>query len=170
MTRRAFLTKLYITTDNMYLEAKLDERERGRVTPRFSPTGPVAAHRTDRSELVARLPHGTANYLVLRAISRGSLYGFDIMDATGLKSGQVYRALSKLEESRWVKATWEDPDIGVEEGRPRRRYYRLTPAGEKELRRTARRFQELAEGVPGVAGDASSDPAPGADAALEGGS
>lgn len=102
---------------------------------------------------MARLPHGTANYLVLRAISRGSLYGFDVMDATGLKSGQVYRALSKLEESRYVKATWEDADIGVREGRPRRRYYRLTRAGEKELRRAARRLRQLAAGVPDVAGD-----------------
>lgn len=69
------------------------------------------------------------------------------MDATGLKSGQVYRALSKLEEGRLVQSTWEDPRIAVSEGRPRRRYYRLTPAGEKELRRSARRFRELADGV-----------------------
>lgn len=111
---------------------------------------------------MARLPRGTANFLVLKAIARGSPYGFDIMDSTGLGSGQVYRALSKLEEARLVRARWEDPDVAVREGRPRRKYYRLTPAGEKELRRSARRFRELADlGSP--SGEAWSNLAKGLD-------
>lgn len=110
---------------------------------------------------MAHLPRGTANFLVLKAIARGSLYGFDIMDATGLGSGQVYRALSKLEEARLVRSRWEDPDVGVREGRPRRKYYRLTPAGEKELRRSARRLRELADLGPDTAGAGGGVPGPG---------
>ena len=42
---------------------------------------------------------GDAALLVLAAIARGSRFGFDIMDETGLKSGSVYRALSRLEDA-----------------------------------------------------------------------
>ncbi len=61
---------------------------------------------------------------VLHAVAKGSRYGFDIMDATGLKSGQVYRALNKFEEAGLVRSEWEDPDAAVQEKRPRRRYQR----------------------------------------------
>ena len=76
---------------------------------------------------------GDAALLVLAALGRGSRFGFDIMDETGLKSGSVYRALSRLEALRLVESSWEDAEEALREKRPRRRYYRLTPKGREEL-------------------------------------
>ena len=50
------------------------------------------------------------------------------MRDTGLASGTLYPILVRLERAGWVEAQWEDIDPTVE-GRPSRRYYRLTPLG-----------------------------------------
>jgi len=44
--------------------------------------------------------------------------------------GTLYKALDRLERAGLLESRWEDPLIGAGEGRPRRRYYRLTLAGE----------------------------------------
>ena len=82
---------------------------------------------------------------VLHAVAKGSRYGFDIMDATDLKSGQVYRALSQLEEAGLVGSQWEDPEAAVQEKRPRRRYYDLNEAGRATLRDVAERYSAFAQ-------------------------
>jgi PadR family transcriptional regulator PadR len=55
-------------------------------------------------------------------------YGLDVMRDTGLASGTLYPILLRLERAGWVTAAWEDIDP-VAEGRPSRRYYRLTAHG-----------------------------------------
>ena len=57
-----------------------------------------------------------------------SWYGLELSDATGLKSGTIYPALARLERVGWLESTWEEVDPR-EEGRPRRRLYRLTGHG-----------------------------------------
>jgi PadR family transcriptional regulator, regulatory protein PadR len=70
---------------------------------------------------------------VLHAIAGGYQYGFDIIDQTGLPSGTVYPALSRLERDGLVRSAWEDEHHAHAEGRPARRYYRLTAPGVKTL-------------------------------------
>lgn len=55
-------------------------------------------------------------------------YGLDIADVAGLKSGSLYPILRRLEDHGWLSSRWEDLDP-TEEGRPRRRYYKLTVDG-----------------------------------------
>lgn len=55
-------------------------------------------------------------------------YGLDLMRATGQPSGTMYPILTRLQRAGWVEASWEEIDP-VREGRPPRRYYRLTPDG-----------------------------------------
>jgi DNA-binding MarR family transcriptional regulator len=55
-------------------------------------------------------------------------YGFDLYRRTGVKSGSLYPILRTLEVAGWVTSEWESVDE-LESGRPRRRYYRLTPTG-----------------------------------------
>ncbi|GAA4722669.1 hypothetical protein GCM10025782_20620 [Pedococcus ginsenosidimutans] len=55
-------------------------------------------------------------------------YGSDIGAEAGLPSGTVHPILAKLEGFGWLESRWEDIDPRVE-GRPARRYYRLTGAG-----------------------------------------
>lgn len=56
------------------------------------------------------------------------LYGLQIGQAAGLPSGTVHPILARLEAVSWVESTWEDIDPRVE-GRPARRYYRMTARG-----------------------------------------
>ena len=55
-------------------------------------------------------------------------YGLEISKAAGLPSGSLYPTMAKLERAGWVSSDWEQVDPHVV-GRPRRRYYKLTPDG-----------------------------------------
>ncbi|WP_228553762.1 PadR family transcriptional regulator [Catenulispora pinisilvae] len=72
-----------------------------------------------------------ATLAVLRALSENPIepmYGLQISGAAGLPSGTIHPILARLEAASWLESSWEDIDP-VAEGRPRRRYYRLSPAG-----------------------------------------
>ncbi len=43
--------------------------------------------------------------------------------------GTLYKALGRLAERGLLAAQWEDPEIALGEGRPRRRLYEITGAG-----------------------------------------
>jgi PadR family transcriptional regulator len=70
---------------------------------------------------------------VLQAIANGYEYGFDIIDRTALPSGTVYPALSRLERDGLLRSAWEDEATAHAEGRPARRYYRVTAPGVRAL-------------------------------------
>lgn len=85
--------------------------------------------------------------LVLHALSMGQSYGFDIMDATGLPSGTIYPLLRRLEGIGCVESSWEDETEATGEGRPARKYYRVTAEGLELLARARKRFAALEHGV-----------------------
>jgi PadR family transcriptional regulator PadR len=62
-------------------------------------------------------------------------YGLEISRRTGLKSGTLYPILDRLEDAGWVESRWEESEPS-RNGRPRRRFYRLTSAGAHEARAT----------------------------------
>jgi DNA-binding PadR family transcriptional regulator len=80
---------------------------------------------------------------VLQAIANGAEYGFDIIDTTGLPSGTVYPALSRLERDGYLRSAWEDVAAAHDEGRPARRYYRLTAPGVKALKEHVGHYRAL---------------------------
>ena len=49
--------------------------------------------------------------------------------------GTLYKALGRMEAAGLLESHWEDPDIAVGVGRPRRRLYHLTPLGATALTR-----------------------------------
>lgn len=61
------------------------------------------------------------------------LYGADVGREAGLPSGTVHPILARLEGLGWATSRWEDVDPSAE-GRPARRYYRLTDDGRREAR------------------------------------
>ncbi|MGL6279360.1 MAG: PadR family transcriptional regulator [Gaiella sp.] len=80
--------------------------------------------------------------------SGDSFHGFELAralagaeGAKGLTAhGTLYKALGRLADGGLLEAEWEDPEVGLREGRPRRRLYRITGEGERRLaqeRRTA---------------------------------
>ena len=100
-----------------------------------------------------RMTYPTA--LVLAALSRGHRYGFDIIDATGLRSGTVYPILRRLEDAALLRSFWEKTTAAHAAGRPPRRYYELTGAGAAAAHEALRRYPRISQVVAG--GDA---PAP----------
>lgn len=68
-------------------------------------------------------------------------YGLDLCEATGLPSGTIYPIMARLERIKWVESDWEDPDAHIAEGRPRRRYYRLTREGAEAAAEALRDIQ-----------------------------
>ena len=89
--------------------------------------------------VAARGPRMTLpTQLVLRALlaePTQERYGLEIGQAAELPSGTVHPILARLEGCGWLQSRWEEVDP-KREGRPRRRYYQLTPDG-AELARTA---------------------------------
>jgi DNA-binding PadR family transcriptional regulator len=47
--------------------------------------------------------------------------------------GTLYKALDRMQRAGLLESEWEDPVLAAAEGRPRRRLYRVTIAGETTL-------------------------------------
>lgn len=76
---------------------------------------------------------GYHDAIILSALAAGSRYGLEVIDRTGLSSGTVYPALRRMEASGLVEGAWEEENRAHGEGRPARRYYRLTAEGQVAL-------------------------------------
>jgi transcriptional regulator len=82
------------------------------------------------------VPPGTLVMLVLRVLHGGPLHGYAIAqrihvlsnDALQIEEGSLYPALQRILVKGWAKAEW-----GISETNRRVRFYRLTPAGKKQL-------------------------------------
>jgi transcriptional regulator len=96
---------------------------------------------------------GTLDLLILKTLMLGPLHGWGISkrvrehssDVLQVHQGSLYPALYRLEDKKWIEATWgESPD-----GR-RAKIYRLTAAGKKAFaaeRTTWRTFAAAVEQV-----------------------
>jgi PadR family transcriptional regulator PadR len=85
-------------------------------------------------------------------------YGLEIGKAVDLAPGTVHPILYKFEEIGWLESRFEEIDPS-DAGRPRRRYYRLTPDGAEFARDALARAQgprRQQVGLrPGLAGGAA---------------
>ena len=83
------------------------------------------------------LIQGTLDFLVLQALSRQSMHGYDIArfirdgsDGTfRILDGALYTALHRMEEREWVESEW-----GISERGKRAKFYRLTGSGRRALK------------------------------------
>lgn len=96
--------------------------------------------------LQAKLSHTAA--IVLQAIDAGHVYGFSVMETTGLPSGTVYPALRRLERDGLIHSRWESQAAADADQRPPRKYYRITRPGEATLRASQKRYPLLARLFP----------------------
>ncbi|HEY4085472.1 MAG TPA: PadR family transcriptional regulator [Bryobacteraceae bacterium] len=97
---------------------------------------------------VLRLSHTSA--MMLQAIATGHVYGYTVMEVTGLPSGTVYPALRRMEQDQLIRSRWERQSIADAEGRPPRKFYKLTRAGEKTLEASRQRYPLLAKLSPSI--------------------
>ncbi|MBV1852037.1 PadR family transcriptional regulator [Catellatospora tritici] len=65
-------------------------------------------------------------------------YGFDIAQYAGIATGSLYPILARLEALGVVESYWEQQEQQIE-GRPRRRYYKLTEDGAVSARQALAR-------------------------------
>ncbi|MGB6941040.1 MAG: PadR family transcriptional regulator [Bryobacteraceae bacterium] len=95
-----------------------------------------------------KLSHTSA--MMLQAIAGGYVYGYTVMEVTGLPSGTVYPALRRMERDQLIRSQWERQSVADAEQRPPRKYYKLSRAGEKTLEASRKRYPLLAKLVAAV--------------------
>jgi PadR family transcriptional regulator, regulatory protein PadR len=93
-----------------------------------------------------KLSHTAA--IILQALDAGFVYGFSIMEMTGLPSGTVYPATRRLERDELIRSHWEKQSIADAEQRPARKYYKLTAAGKTTLEASRKRYPLLERLIP----------------------
>jgi transcriptional regulator len=100
--------------------------------------GPVVRSRTPRSGLcrAAGPAHG---YGIAQFVQQTS------EDVLQVEEGSLYPALQRLLIKGWVAAEW-----GHSANNRRARYYRLTPAGRKQLRLEVGEFQRVMDAIARV--------------------
>jgi len=99
------------------------------------------------------LLQGTLDMLILRTLLLGAAHGHAIAHAIERRSneilqvehGSLYPALYRLEDRGWI-ASFQ----GTSENNRKARYYRLTPAGKRQLEAETSRWQRLAAGISRV--------------------
>src|SRR5712664_4792463 len=101
--------------------------------------GPMGTNSNSNPEL---LP-GTLEMLILKTLTRGPNHGYGIaqhitrvsQDALRIGEGSLYPALQRLLMNSWVEAEW-----GISETNRKARFYKITPAGRKQLAQEVRDF------------------------------
>ena len=104
-------------------------------------------------EIDRELLKGSISLLLLSLLTRGEMYGFEILqevsrrsdNAFEFKEGTLYPALHQLEKKGLVEAEWRTGDNGRE-----RKYYSLTRKGKKAARDYERQWQHLTGVVKAV--------------------
>jgi len=96
---------------------------------------------------------GTLDMLVLKALARGPMHGYDVAehilawsgDVLRVEEGALYPALHRLELRGLLASEW-----GVSENNRRAKFYRLTAAGRKYLAAEAKEWARLSSAVARV--------------------
>jgi PadR family transcriptional regulator, regulatory protein PadR len=99
------------------------------------------------------VPPGTLVMLVLRVLQTGPMHGYAIAqrihqlssDALQVEEGSLYPALQRILLKGWAKADW-----GISETNRRVRFYRLTPAGRKQLAAEMDEYERTADAIRAV--------------------
>jgi transcriptional regulator len=96
---------------------------------------------------------GTLEMLILKTLSRGANHGWGIAqhiqavsgEALKIGEGSLYPALQRLLLNDFVAAEW-----GVSDNNRKARFYKITPAGRKQLEAEKRSFEFLLAAIARV--------------------
>ena len=99
------------------------------------------------------LMQGTLDMLVLKVLQSEPLHGYAIArriqeacdDYLRVEEGSLYPALHRMERRGWLEAEW-----GLSESNRKAKYYRLSPAGRKQLRAEIARWDRVVEAISKV--------------------
>jgi PadR family transcriptional regulator PadR len=99
----------------------------------------------------ASIPQGTLDMLILRTLAgEQKLHGFEIAesirrtsaDVLFVEEGSLYPALQRMLVKGWIVGEW-----GRTDGNRRARYYRLTPAGRRQLAREIDEYRRVSDAI-----------------------
>jgi transcriptional regulator len=93
---------------------------------------------------------GTLDLLILKTLTRGAMHGYAITEfieqtsdaVLRVEEGALYPALHKLELRGWLASEW-----GLSDNNRRAKFYRLTPAGRKQLAAESASWRRLSGAV-----------------------
>ena len=96
------------------------------------------------------LVYGTLDMLIMKALQHDPRHGLAIadrihqisQDILRVEQGSLYPALYRLEAQGWITA-----EGGLSETNRKARYYKLTPAGRKQLAAEKKHWERIAEGI-----------------------
>ena len=99
------------------------------------------------------LMRGAGPVAVLKLLSRGAMYGYQLVEALNQKSAGVlgmgqstlYPMLYNLEGKGLIEAEWQTAESGRE-----RKYYRLTDKGKKRLAHDLKQWEALSSAMTGL--------------------
>ena len=102
------------------------------------------------SPLKSEMVQGTLDMLILQTLVRGPAHGQAIAhaiergseDVLQIEHGSLYPALHRLENRGWIASFW-----GTSDNNRKARYYRLTPAGKKQLAAQTTRWEEIVRAI-----------------------
>ena len=100
--------------------------------------------------LDSELLQGTLDLLILQTLVAGEAHGHTIAHAIEYRSdavlqvehGSLYPALHRLEDRGWITSSW-----GISDNNRRARYYRLAPAGRKQLTSQTSRWHDVVRAI-----------------------
>jgi transcriptional regulator len=99
------------------------------------------------------LLQGTLDLLILRTLALGPQHGWGISqriqqisaDVLQVNQGSLYPALHRLEEQGWIASTW-----GVSDNNREAKFYRLTRAGQAQLKVETENWRRITNAVARV--------------------
>jgi PadR family transcriptional regulator PadR len=99
------------------------------------------------------LLQGTLDLLILRTLDLGPMHGWGISqriqqmseDVLRVNQGSLYPALQRLETAGWLSSEW-----GASENNRQARFYRLTKAGQRQLKAETESWARMTEAVAKV--------------------
>ncbi len=102
-----------------------------------------------------QIARGSAELAILSLLAQQPLYGFEISKQIEEKTGgalsftlaSLYPMLYDLEKRGWIVGRWEANQAGRD-----RRYYSLTPAGQKQLALLRREWRSFFQALDRLAG------------------
>ena len=93
---------------------------------------------------------GTLYMMILWTLHQGPMHGYAIAKRIRdwskgdleIEDGSLYPALNRMLTKGWVKAEW-----GMTDNNRRARFYRLTPAGRKQLEAESTAFSKMVRSI-----------------------
>lgn len=106
-----------------------------------------------KQEQAGGLLQGTLDMMVLKALKRGAMHGYDVAefifstsgDVLKVEEGALYPALHRLELKGWIEGEW-----GLSANNRRAKFYRLTAAGRRQLESERVNWMKMAGAVARV--------------------